>query len=136
MKTPGRKCTLTHGSRRASSNVYCASESPSTQDLYWAAGFVNGEGTFAKPRGKYQSPRVCVCQVEKEPVAKLQAMFGGSLQQRQPSTNQRQPYWQWHITGPRARGVMMTLYALLSPAKQRDIQVSLGWSSAPNVSIF
>ena len=92
--------------------------SPNTSDLYWAAGFIEGEGCFQFNGG---SGEVNAGQSEEYmPLLKLQRLFGGSV--GDPIIRKSyKPKRRWVITGPRARGVMMTLYPILSPRRQVQI---------------
>lgn len=48
--------------------------------------------------------------------ARLRSLFGGSL-----GESTWGPYWL--LSGPRARGFLMTVYALLSPSRQRWVRM-------------
>ena len=101
-----------------------ATRSPTTRDLEWSAGFIEGEGSFDIDRGR---GRVCAVQVNREPLEKLLALFGGHIYTRRPTEGWgKQPVCSWIVTGPRARGVMMTLYSLMSERRQRQILCALG----------
>lgn len=97
--------------------------SPSMRELYWAAGFMEGEANF---RGERTTEQVTVGQVQKEPLLRLQAMFGGSVRARKVKP---QPHygqcWLWVVCGSRARGVMLTMFALLSPKRRAQIHTAL-----------
>ena len=88
------------------------------RDLGWAAGFLEGEGSFNR-RG---CERVSAVQVNKEPVDRLLALFGGATVQYERKHPVWKPTWQWYISGSRARGVMMTLFPLLSHKRQDQIR--------------
>ena len=101
-------------------NTKRATLKPTIKDLYWAAGFVEGEGSFSS------DSRVSVVQVNPEPVERLLALFGGALKQyqkRQGAIHKTppSPVWTWYASGGRARGIMMTLYPLLSKKRQNQI---------------
>lgn len=107
-----------------------ASTSPSVRDLEWAAGFLEGEGSFgltSPTRYGTRGQRVSCRQVQKEPVLKLQFLFGGSLCLVTPLTNKLsvRPIWDWTAYGKRARGLMMTLYSLMSEQRKHQIRVAL-----------
>lgn len=97
----------------------------SIYDLYWAAGFLEGEGSF------HDSPtqtgiRVTTAQVEFAPIEKLQNLFKGShIRLVRHERPEHSPIWHWTLTGPRAAGLMMTLYPLLSPKRQAQIEKAL-----------
>lgn len=97
------------------------------KELYWAAGFIEGEGCFGGRVGR-GSVRVSVGQVQRAPLERLQIILGGHVWgpkfSKQPN---RQPAWVWQISGPAAVGVMMTLYALMSPRRKEQIRATLYW---------
>ena len=104
-------------------NVQQATRTPTTNDLHWAAGFLEGEGSFGWYSG---TDKVQAFQVQKEPLDKLMEIFGGSLCVRKsPYPGIWSDAWVWTINGARARGVMMTLYALMSPKRQQQIETPL-----------
>ncbi|MGH9428947.1 MAG: hypothetical protein ACRD2L_21900 [Terriglobia bacterium] len=98
------------------------------RQLEWAAGFLEGEGNFST---NSKSPRVVANQVQKEPLVRLQAMFGGSLRPVKPVKG-RQPQWVWVLYSSSAVGVMMTLYSLMSPLRKDQIRKVLEtWRASP-----
>lgn len=99
----------------------------STLHLSWAAGFIEGEGSFS-------GGKVTAAQVQKEPVERLQAMLGGKLSHRQPKGHGAQPIWIWSLTARRSIEVMMTLYVLMSPRRQQQIEVCLAvWKAQKRI---
>lgn len=117
--------------------------SPRLVDIYWAAGFLEGEGCFASresPHSRWKNGTVLgvdilAVQVQKEPLERLQACFGGSLKQRQQggeAYSHYQPIWRWSLTSSRAIALMMTLYLLMSPVRQAQIRKAvLMWRTRP-----
>ena len=95
-----------------------ASITPHLRDLGWAAGFLEGEGSFAK---NGRSSRTEASQVQREPLERLVRYFGGMIID-QPKYHQHR----WCTYGARSRGVMMTLYSLMSPRRQQQIRAALG----------
>ena len=93
----------------------------STKDLAWAAGFLEGEGSF----GNYGSPTVTAAQVQREPLDRLFGLWGGAISKRKTLGFSNQPIWVWKIWAHRAAEVMMTLYVLMSPKRQREIEKSI-----------
>jgi hypothetical protein len=63
--------------------------------------------------------------MDQEPLLRLQKYLGGHIDRlifRTPNRWSGQigkPIWGWNVTGPRARGVMFTLFSMLS-ARRRD----------------
>ena len=101
------------------------------KELYWAAGFLEGEGSFYF--GKPSKLLVQAAQVQKEPLERLQKFFGGNLRfcdfaNRSPKAS---PYWVWNVASPsKAAGIMMTLFSLMSPRRQEQIKKALsGWKT-------
>lgn len=104
-------------------NTPRAMVSPSTRDLEWAAGFLEGEGSFLRHhRGGHY---VNASQVNPEPVNRLKALFGGNITPVR-AKGRRAAYGMWQVCGTRARGVAMTLYDLLSVKRQGQIRTMLG----------
>lgn len=99
-----------------------ATISPTTNDLYWAAGIFEGEGTVAVSR----KPRWCTFAVsvsQKDPwiLYKFQNLFGGSVRTR----GKKHPIWQWSAAGARGRGFLMTMYKLLSPRRRVQAKAAI-----------
>ncbi len=101
-------------------------------DLHIAAGFLEGEGSFGRTGGgKGGTERITASQADPERLVWLSAIFGGSVR---PHTFRNKafmgtkyehlikPIWRWEVTGPLARGVMFTLFTMLS--KWRRAQIS------------
>ena len=104
-----------------------AKVSPTICDLAWAAGFLEGEGSFASSTGSggYPVIRIQAGQTDEPwPIHHLQKLFGGSVFRRAPYKGGR-PHSRWYVHQARARGVMMSLYFLLSPRRQNQIKQAL-----------
>lgn len=97
-----------------------ARRSPTTQELYWAAGFLEGEGCFSVTTAR-KAERVVAGQVDSEPLAKLKEIFGGNINYTEPKSEKQKPVFRWSVWGARARGVMLTLFPLMSERKQNQI---------------
>ena len=96
---------------------------PKLRDVAWAAGFYEGEGTcFYQP--KTRSIRAVVNQVEREPLEKMLRWFGGHIYAI-PAHHSSKPSWRWVAYGARARGVLLTIYGMLSPKRQGQIRAAL-----------
>ena len=107
---------------------------PSTSDLYWAAGFLEGEGSFCRyPNRKGRgdgSNRVSASQKKRECLDRLSRLFGGRVNcmEQRGCTIKGTPYGpihHWQVNGAIARGVMMTLFCLLSVWRQAQIKEAL-----------
>lgn len=103
---------------------------PTTAEIAWVAGFLEGEGSFT-----FRGRNTCVnaTQVQLWPLERLQDYVGGRLA---VVTHHRKPQWStinvWSMSGPSAIGVMMTIYTLMSPRRQGQIdKVLANWRSRP-----
>lgn len=116
-----------------------AAMSPTLRDLEWAAGFLDGEGSFTQNSG---SQMVSASQTETpEIIARLLRLFGGALWHRSKRANRQaginsRDQLVWYVCGARARGIMLTLYALLSPRRQRQIRAALIRTAWPVSSLY
>lgn len=114
--TPGARI---YGQKRGTPN---RTERPTRHDLDWAAGFLEGEASF-------RHSHVAVRQVQREPLDRLARVFGGRV-----LPVKQHPRWNlchyWGVSGSRARGVMLTLFVLLSTRRRQQIRAAfLGGSS-------
>lgn len=123
-------------------NTVMATKSPTSGDLYWAAGFLDGEGSFGRNGGASapSTERVTASQSDRELLDRLSAMFGGAVK---PHTFRNKaflgtkyeqlikPIWRWEVTGVLARGVMMTLYTLLSQRRKSAVRDALNGTPHP-----
>jgi len=122
--------TQPSGAKYAKAQCLAASASPSTADLAWAAGFIEGEGNFTPVRVRMRSgerrgyARVTAFQNNQEPLNKLVAMFGGSIRRVQRPRG-TELAGAWTVNGARARGVMLTLFSFLSARRRKQIAFAL-----------
>ena len=91
-------------------------EALTTADLAWAAGFLEGEGSFR--RSEVSCP-----QVQKEPLEKLQSLFGGTISLRVNSSIKSawSDCWIWSLAGEPARWLMSILSGFMSAKRQAQI---------------
>lgn len=96
--------------------------SPSLVDMAWAAGFLEGEGAFTVNHRKLRSASACVRATQKqlEPLMKIHRWFGGTVTFRR-----KDGFAEWRTYGARARGIMMTLFTMLSPRRRNQIRLAL-----------
>lgn len=104
---------------RQAKKVRRAIRKPTIHEVYWAAGFLDGEGSFGISPPPRQSQRVTGTQKSPELLIKLQEIFGGHIAPNKTHIHH------WMVSGSRARGIMMTLYPLLSTKRQREIKRAL-----------
>jgi hypothetical protein len=101
-----------------------AAATPTARDLEWAAGFLEGEGAFVSRNCEM----VRAMQRQREPLDRLARLFGGSVRSYlagRTKLGERTPIWHWQVSGGRARGVMLTLYHLLSTRRRAQIRAAL-----------
>lgn len=90
------------------------------KNIHWAAGFIEGEGSFCirkKKSGNYS--QVSASQKQKEPLERLQKIFGGAIY------TEKTTMYRWQTNGSLARGIAMTLYSLMSPRRKEQIKKML-----------
>jgi hypothetical protein len=100
--------------------------------LGWTAAWLNGEGSFhLKP--KQGTACVQTSQKSRQALDWLQLMFGGSICfSLSHSRMKTYPIWRWALTGPRAVGLMLTLYPLMTAKRQGEIHKTLlAWRQRP-----
>jgi hypothetical protein len=98
-----------------------------TPDITWAAGFLEGEGSFGCPR---TSPQIQAAQVNREPLDRLASIFGGKVYACRARGNGR-PYFMWSMVGTRAASVMMTIAGQMSARRFGQIAAALlPWKAA------
>ncbi len=105
-----------------------ASARSTIRNLEWAAGFLDGEGCPIAYNG---TQRFSALQADTEPLERLLRLFGGSLIP-QADRARKKPAWLWQVHGARARGVMMTLYLLLSARRRSQIRKALASPLQPH----
>ncbi len=105
-------------------------QAPTIAELYWTAGFLEGEGTF---RNRPNGIDLSAAQVQKEPLERLQRWFGGALRLQPRRDNPKHhDTWLWELTSTRAIALMMTLFALMSPKRKNAMRAAiLAWRAKP-----
>ena len=70
-------------------------------------------------------PYIEVAQVQKEPLDRLLAVFGGkvSFHKRKNAKAEWSDFYRWTLYGNKAAGMMMTLFKLMSPKRKDQIEV-------------
>lgn len=96
-----------------------AAMSPTSRDLEWIAGFLEGEGSFGNGDGKRFL--VEAVQADSESLLKVQRFLGGTVRFYPKNNNT----YTWYATGSRARGIMLTLYSLMSQRRRTQIKSAL-----------
>lgn len=101
----------------------------STRDLYWTAGFLEGDGYFGF--GKARHLQIQAVQVQCWPLDKLQLLYGGSISvHHYPDRPTWQSIHRWTLPGTHAAALMMTLYPLMTAYRKGQIKKALdGWKT-------
>lgn len=94
-----------------------------SMDVHWAAGFLEGEGSFSTCGA---APRVQATQVELEPLHKLVRLFGGQISPKKPAGFGKKPCHSWALTNVNAAGVMFMIFDLMSPRRKQQIERAIG----------
>jgi len=97
----------------------------SLNDLYWSAGFLEGEGSFMKCG--VGTIVVSASQVQKEPLDRLYKLFGGGMNVFSRKEVKGNIYHRWQIYGPKAEVLMKMLFPIMSPRRQNQITAVLAW---------
>jgi hypothetical protein len=92
-----------------------------TPEHYWAAGFLEGEGSFLLNRNRV---RIVAGQKEREPLERLKALFGGSI-----CWSPSGPIHYWNLSIG-AKEQMQLLRPLMSSRRQGQIDKALAESAA------
>lgn len=91
------------------------------RDLYWAAGFLEGDGSF--PKGS--NPHVSASQKNPEPLRRLEKAFGGSMHWYSKKGQAAKSSGVWSLHGADAIELMTKLFPLMSPERRHQISTAL-----------
>lgn len=96
-------------------------------DLYWLAGWLEGEGTFAGPaENSPRRLRVASGCTDRDIVARAAALMGTVVSPvRIPSNPKHKPSWGVLVTGPRAYLLMIQILPLMGERRSRKIEECL-----------
>lgn len=98
----------------------------------YLAGLFDGEGWFSisRSRGRYNRPYVYQCHAamvlkNKEPLALLQAEFGGTVRLQKAYSPNHSEYYRWRVTGNGAYEVAFRLgrYMLIKRTQSRIVRI-------------
>lgn len=106
-------------------------------ELYWIAGFLEGEGCFFRNRNKRDCGTIgiTVSQVQREPLERLDSFVKGHLKQYSQDYIKGRIYHRWQIYGLKAEELMKAIFPLMSPKRQAQISVCINWYvSRPGVN--
>lgn len=104
-------------------------------EIAWTAGFLEGEGSFTANEYTQRNSTtrslnfgISAGQLQREPLERLHAYFGGRLYQCEGEI-----MWRWYLSPTKgAAGLMMTLFPLMSPRRKDQIRRALSlWRHSP-----
>jgi hypothetical protein len=108
----------------------------STADIAWAAGLIEGEGSFAMAG---RTPKIAVNMIDRDIIERLAVILGGRVYgpyDRSHVNLAHHPIWRTQVNGPSSAGWMMTLFALLGIRRREQVRRTLGdWRSMRYVKI-
>ena len=103
-----------------------------TRDIYWAAGFLDGEGWFVNQRSM---PVIKAKQNNPELLYRLQNIFGGEVNPKREIKSGKYKgnfFGEYYLGTDRAAGIMMILFPLMSQKRKEEIKEVLGvWKAKP-----
>lgn len=99
-------------------------------DLAWAAGFLEGEGSFCiRSNGRWF---LGAGQVDREPLERLQALFGGNIYKRERGPGvladgfNRQAWYGWETS---RKDLILSITAAVLPLMTESRRVRIPWSA-------
>ena len=96
---------------------------PITADFHWMSGIYEGDGSCQLTNTG--SVTVQVTQKDRWILDKMRNLFGGSVL---PHAWDDYSGYRWSACGARARGLLQSIFELLSPRRQAQIRKVLGWA--------
>lgn len=93
-------------------------------DLAWAAGFLEGEGSFGVTsfnKNGSRGNRITCRQVNVEPLRRLMKIFGGTLVFIEAPSQRKARISEWRCSGMRARIIMRLIFPQMSRRRQKQI---------------
>lgn len=107
---------------------------PTTGDINWLAGLLEGEGSFGfYPKGKRGSPRIWIGMCDRDVIERCRKVMGGKsgIFERQPHARAKTNHV-FSVCGVRAAGWAMTLYPLLGERRRAAVRAMLAeWRERP-----
>ena len=96
--------------------------SPSLLDIAWASGIYEGEGSCVFN----ETAQVSVSQADPWLIKKFASLFGGRVSKHSPTGLGKKTIYKWSVSGPRARGFLLTVYSFLSIRRRLQARKALG----------
>lgn len=108
-----------------------------TTQLYWLAGILEGEGSFAlikstNGRGSPRTPQIALQMTDKDVVQQAAVLFQTGAQAYKRPRFHWKPMYATRVHGSIAAGWMMVLYKLMSQRRKEQIRKCLAyWKLQP-----
>ena len=97
------------------------------EDIYWIAGFLEGEAHFGIVR---TSIYVAASQVEKDPIDRLQNLVGGKVnyyKQKPENADKWSNFYRWAVYGEAAEILIKAIYPIMSGKRKKKIEEMLAF---------
>ena len=92
------------------------------KELYWAAGFLEGEGAFHWRKAPHNQFSISANQNDPESLFRLKQHWGGAIYGPLKSKNPRaQLFFAWRLGGPAVASLAMMIYPLMTRRRQEKI---------------
>jgi hypothetical protein len=104
------------------------------KEVYWAAGFIEGEGTFSLSGANKNSPVISAKQVNLEPLCRIKNLFGGKIHGPYRRHDRHSPCFNWTLSSRHTAGTMMMLWPLMSEKRRRQMEKVLSLWRASDIS--
>lgn len=102
---------------------------PSSTDIAYAAGLIDGEGTVSLKKGRrgaWRTPILCMSSTSRELVDFMQTTFGGWISVKKTMRRHHAPGWFWELHRDSALDALKALLPhIREPAKMRRIRMIL-----------
>jgi hypothetical protein len=102
------------------------SEHPTTRDIAWAAGIIEGEASIV------DANELRVVQKDRWLCDRLRALFGGYVTEAAHKARWNIPagkYWVWNISGARVRGLSLSIYSFLPPRRKAQLKIQQAFTT-------
>src|SRR5271155_2414631 len=94
-----------------------------SQQLAWAAGIFEGEGCCSWTSRERNCQEVMIKQNDPWILDEFSRIFGGKVSPCKGSNKLSHNLgYRWRVSGPTARGFLMTVYSFLSPRRQAQVK--------------
>jgi hypothetical protein len=100
-------------------------------DLYWLAGFLEGEGSFSYPRSSRDYAVVSAVSTDKDVATRVARLLGVKMYGPYRYGDNKKPYWSVAQRGSKGAGWMRVLQPLMGRRRQAQIRKTLAhWEAS------